>query len=49
MFVLEIAYEIFFLNVILGIAIVMTFRVSYLTEIRAKNGSNYFVNKQQLL
>ena len=47
MIVLEIVYEGFCEKVILGITKVMTFRVSFLTEIRAKNGSKYCVNKQQ--
>ena len=46
MIVLEIVYEGFCEKVILGITKVMTFRVSS-TEIRAKNGSKYCVNKQQ--
>ena len=45
--VLEIVYENFSEKVILGITKVMTFRVSFSTEIGAKNGSKYCVNKQQ--
>ena len=45
MIVLEIVYEGFCKKVILGITKVMTFRVSFSTEIRAKNGPKYCVNK----
>ena len=47
MIVLEIVYVAFCKKVILGITILMTFRVSFSTEINAKNRSKYCVNKQQ--
>ena len=47
MIVLEIVYEGICEKVILGITKVMTFRASFSTEIKAKNGSKYCVNKQQ--
>ena len=47
MIVLEIVYEGFCEKVMLGIIKVMTFRVSFSTEIRAQNGSKYCVNNQK--
>ena len=47
MIVLVKVYDGFYEKAILGITKVMTFRVSFSTEIRAKNGSKYRLNKQQ--